>query len=108
MSAKGIDMEKLIEETIKNANQYFLGLGFQEDQIGALLESGKRDLTEEMTKLSNLLKEEEVNIDTINLSLHALKGLFLMMGNTQIADKLNDLRQENAHNIVDIKMLLNI
>lgn len=103
-------MEQLIDETIKNANQYFVGLGFQEDQAKALLESGKRDLTEEVNKLSNLLKEEHINIDTINLSLHALKGLFLMMGNTKVADKLNELRQENEHqsNIIEIKRVLNI
>lgn len=103
-------MEKLIEDTIENANQYFVGLGFQKEQVEALLESGKRDLSEEVHKLSKLLGEEPINIDTINLSLHALKGLFLMMGNTKIADKLNELRQENQNhnNIIEIKQVLNI
>ena len=103
-------MEQLIDETIENANQYFVGLGFKEDQVGALIESGKRDLTEEVNKLSKLLEEKHINIDTINLSLHALKGLFLMMGNIRIANKLNELRQENElqSNIIEIQKVLGI
>ena len=95
---------------IKNANQYFIGLGFQEDQIGALVETGERDLTQELDKLSKLLNEDQVNIEAINLSLHALKGLFLMMGNTQTANHLNELRQksESQSRIVEIKKVLGI
>jgi hypothetical protein len=103
-------MEKIINETMIIAHQHFKQFGFENEQIVPLLESGKRDLTKELTKLQNLLKEEVKEIDQINLSTHALKGLFLTMGNVTVADKLIDIRNdsETAHMITEIKVLLDI
>ena len=101
-------MEKLINETVEIARKHFQGFGFEDEQIEPLLEAGKRDLTKELNKLQTLLENERIDIDVINLSLHALKGLLLNMGNSRVADKLTELREEkeNTQLLADIKALL--
>lgn len=103
-------MEKVINETVEMAHKHFKQFGFEDEQIVQLLASGKRDLTKELNKLQTLLEKESIDIDTVNLSLHALKGLFLTMGNTAVADKLVELHQESkdTHIINDIKNLLSM
>lgn len=103
-------MEKLINETVEIARKHFKMFGFEDEQIGSLLKSGKRDLENELKRLQKVLEDEPINIDTINLSLHALKGLFLTMGNTTVADKLVELRQEsdNMPMVNEIKELLGV
>lgn len=103
-------MERIINETMVIAHQHFKKFGFENEQIVPLLESGKRDLTKELTKLQKLLEEEVIDIDKINLSTHALKGLFLTMGNVTVADKLIEIRydSETTHMITKIKLLLDI
>jgi hypothetical protein len=103
-------MEKVINETAEMAHKHFKEFGFEDEQIVQLLESGKRDLTKELNKLQKILDQEPIEIDTVNLSLHALKGLFLTMGNTAVADKLIELRQESeiTRIINDIKKLLGV
>lgn len=103
-------MEKVINETVEIARKHFEMFGFEEEQIVPLLASGKRDLEKELKKLQNVLEDELKNIDTINLSLHALKGLFLTMGNNIVADKLIELRQESDDtlNINEIKVALGL
>ncbi|MGB5964990.1 MAG: hypothetical protein WBF77_09285 [Sulfurimonadaceae bacterium] len=103
-------MEKLIDETVEIARQHFKGFGFEDEQIISLLEAGRRDLTKELNKLRTLLEREPIEIDVVNLSLHALKGLLLNMGNIMAADKLVDLRQESgdARIISEIKSLLGV
>ncbi len=91
-------MEMLISKTIEIANQHFGGFGFNEDQIAKLLESGKRDLEAELSTLKELLSKEQYDIEEIDFSLHALKGLLMNMGNVEIANKLNEIRQEKAKN----------
>ena len=101
-------MDKLINETIEIARKHFQGFGFSDEQTVPLLEAGKRDLTKELNKLQKLLDSEVIEVDEINLSFHALKGLLLNMGNSAIADKLVELRQENvnADIIAEIKSLI--
>jgi len=98
-------MEKVIEETLKIAKEKFLKFGFKEEQIEQLLASGKRDLLSELEKLKALLATEPYDIEAINKSLHALKGLFFNMGNTEAGDIMADLRKEDnmAENIKKIK-----
>ena len=108
MDIQEIKMEKVINETVEIARKHFKKFGFEDEQIVSLLESGKRDLTKELTKLQKLIEKELIEIDTINLSLHALKGLFLTMGNIAVADTLDDLRQESTDTLIirKIKKLL--
>jgi hypothetical protein len=103
-------MEKLINETVEIARKHFKMFGFEDEQTIQLIESGKRDLTKELNKLQKLLEKEIIEIDAVNLSLHALKGLFLTMGNTAVADKLIELRQEseNIRIISEVKELLGV
>ena len=101
-------MEKLIDETVEIARKRFGEFGFSDDQVVKLLESGKRDLVKEFGKLQKLLEEEPEDIKAINLSMHAIKGLLLNMGNMALADKFIELRQEGeSRNIItEIKTLL--
>ena len=91
-------MEILISKTMEIARQHFGGFGFNEDQIAKLLESGNRDLEIELSTLQELLQQENYNLEDIDFSLHALKGLLMNMGNVDVANKLNELRQEKAKN----------
>ncbi len=106
---KELYMDKLINETVEIARKHFQGFGFEDEQIVPLLEAGKRDLTNELEKLRTLVANERIDIDVLNLSLHALKGLLLNMGNSEVADKLNELREEeevSAQLLTDIKAML--
>lgn len=100
-------MEQLINETVETARQHFKGFGFEDEQIEPLLAAGERDLRKELDKLRQLLEQDTVNIESVNLSLHGLKGLLLNMGNTTVADKLVELRQEkDEHILSELKSLL--
>lgn len=103
-------MQNLINETMEMASEHFKNFGFEEEQIVPLLESGKRDLTKELNNLQELLRKEVIEIHTINLSLHALKGLFLTMGNATVGEKLSEIRNESDEKriINEIKLLLAI
>ncbi len=85
-------MERLIDETLQIAQKKFSAFGFKEEQVTQLLASGKRDLENEIGKLEVLLEEENVSIDRLNQSLHALKGLLYNMGNTDAGDVMVDIR----------------
>jgi len=90
-------MEELIEETKRIAAERFKTFGFAQAQIDQLLASGERDMKKELAHLRELLMQEPNDIELINRSLHALKGLFLNMGNDDAAEKLTDLRKEEDH-----------
>ena len=102
-------MKNLINETMEIASHHFKNFGFEEEQIEPLLASGKRDLTKELNKLQELLLQKEViEIDKINLSVHAMKGLFLTMGNVTVGEKLSEIhnKSEDTRIINEIKGLL--
>jgi len=101
-------MEKLITETMSIASEKFKNFGFKEEQIDQLLASGKRDLEEEGKKLKVLLNEDTPDIEKINQSLHALKGLLYNLGNTKAGDMMTDLRNDPdiADHIEKIKEIL--
>jgi hypothetical protein len=103
-------MEKLISETMQIARERFMAFGFKETQIEQLLESGKRDLEKEISKLSQLIGEDELNFQEINQSLHAIKGLLYNMGNMDAGDIMVDLRNniENKESISKIKTLIGV
>lgn len=103
-------MKNLINETMEIASEHFKNFGFEDEQIVPLLESGKRDLTKELNNLQELLKKEVIEIHPVNLSLHALKGLFLTMGNITVGEKLSEIRNESddKHIINEVKVLLAI
>jgi len=89
-------MQTLIDDTLMIARDHFRGFGFEEQQITPLLEAGNRDLTRELQKLQGLLSREPVPHEEINLSMHALKGLLLNMGNVDAAEKFTELRRQSG------------
>lgn len=103
-------MKNLISETMEIASKHFKNFGFEDEQIIPLLESGERDLTKELNNLQALLRKEVIEIHAINLSVHALKGLFLTMGNVEVGNVLNELHKESAdsHKITEIQHLLRL
>jgi hypothetical protein len=103
-------MEKLISETLQIARERFAAFGFKETQIEQLLESGRQDLEEEISKLSQLIMAEEHDLQEINQSLHAIKGLLYNMGNMDAGDIMVDLRNtiENEESISKIKTLIGV
>ena len=103
-------MKNLINETMEIASQHFKNFGFEDEQIEPLLASGKRDLTKELNKLQELLQKEIIEIDKINLSVHAMKGLFLTMGNLSVGEKLSEIhnKSEDTRIINEIKKLLSL
>ena len=103
-------MEKVINETVEMAHEHFKKFGFEDAQIVQLLESGKRDLTKELNKLQKILDQEPIEIDKVNLSIHALKGLFLTMGNAKAGEKLTELHNKSGDTriLAEIKFLLDL
>ncbi|WP_041672662.1 hypothetical protein [Sulfurovum sp. NBC37-1] len=101
-------MEKLITETMLIASEKFQNFGFKKEQIEQLLTSGKRDLEEESEKLKILLDERTPDIEKINQSLHALKGLLYNLGNMEAGDIMADLKNnlDTAKQIEKIKKIL--
>jgi hypothetical protein len=89
-------MERLINETLQIARERFAAFGFKEEQIQKLLESGKQDLEKEIRKLNSLIEEENLDINLLNQTLHALKGLLYNMGNTKAGDIMTDLKNETG------------
>jgi len=85
-------MTELIETTIELAKKNFRSIGFKEEQIAQLVFLGRKDLEQEGENLKRILSNNEMDIQALNDSLHALKGLLSNMGNKQIADKLIELK----------------
>ncbi|MCF6206792.1 MAG: hypothetical protein L3J47_07885 [Sulfurovum sp.] len=101
-------MGSLVEESLKIADERFKAFGFSDTQREQLLVSAKRDLESEVAKLRELLALETTDLERINQSLHAIKGLLYNMGNTEAGDRFNDLRNDTAkeEQIQKIEMLL--
>ena len=103
-------MEALISETLQIARERFKAFGFKERQIEQLLESGKRDLEKEIALLSRLIEDKEYDIQRVNQSLHAIKGLLYNMGNTAAGDLMVNLKSsiKNQESIDRIKTLIGV
>ena len=92
-------MDQIIEETLQIAKEKFLSFGFKEEQVAQLLDSGKRDLEKEISTLKTLLDSAPYDIEQLNKSLHALKGLFFNMGNTVAGELMAELRENDDPDI---------
>jgi len=101
-------MEDLISETLQIAREKFSAFGFKEEQIDQLLTSGRNDLEKELHTLAALLETEETDIENLNQSLHALKGLLYNMGNMEAGNIMNELRTEGkvSERIDEIKKIV--
>jgi len=88
-------MLEIIETTLQLAKEKFEKFGFKEEQVSQLIESGRKDLEQEISKLKDILHSSDIDMKVLNDSLHALKGLLLNMGNNKIADKLIELKNSD-------------
>jgi hypothetical protein len=89
-------MENLVQISLMIARKKMQGMGFNDEQIDRLLETGKRDLENEFAKLKSLIESDEDNAEAINQSLHALKGLLLNLGNEKLAARFIELRSNES------------
>ncbi|GEM_PF-2497379 len=96
-------MQQLIDESLQIAKEQFLGYGFTEEQFEPLLQTAKRDLERELTKLLSLLSQNPLNMEALSLNLHSLKGLLLNMGNKKASDLIVDIRSGIQDGNIDIK-----
>lgn len=107
-------MNTIITETLAIAQKQFSFYGFTPEQIDALLHSAQKDISTALSTLQTLLAQESKDVVGINNAIHGLKGVLATMGNTDIADKLDEIHKENTHseeatiNIAQIKTLLRI
>ena len=101
-------MQRIIRETEEIAYRYLGEFGFSKDEISPLVSTGKKDLEANLIKLKALINSGQICTDEINNTLHALKGLFFHLGNTEVAKELNEIRSDldNKASIEKIKHLL--
>ncbi len=102
-------MQQIITDSIEIATKQFKSFGFKDEQILPLVSSGKRDLTNEMNILKELLVQNS-DTEAINNSIHALKGLLSTMGNKDIVKRLSSIHNEteNIINVSQIQELLGL
>lgn len=101
-------MEELIKASVACAKKRFAAFGFNETQTAPLLASGERDLRNELAMLAAILESSPLDVETLNRSLHAVKGLLLNMGNAEAAEMFTELRQQldDSETIENLKVLL--
>jgi hypothetical protein len=99
-----------MKESLQIATEKFKSFGFNDAQIEQLLTSATQDIKREIEKLYPLLESDTADIQKINQSLHALKGLLYNMGNTEAGDKMAALVNDDTlgEQIADIKKILHL
>lgn len=85
-------MKNIIDDTVVISYSYLKAFGFKDEQISLLIEVGKKDLHNELSKLKVLMDADTISLEDINNVLHALKGLLFQLGNHELAEKLNEIR----------------
>ena len=101
-------MYRLVEESLRIAKERFGSFGFSKEQTEQLLASGRRDLESELKVLEELLLAGTPDIEAIDKSLHALKGLLYNLGNIEAGDMMISLRESGdiGSNIERIRSML--
>jgi len=101
-------MKNIILETEQLAYEYLKGFGFSDEQITPLVTLGIKNLSESLEKLKKLLNEEGYSLKDLDNILHAIKGLLLQLGHTQLAQKLNAIRLDlnSPNTVISINELL--
>ncbi len=89
-------MKRIIEKTENIARTYLAGFGFAEAQIDPLITQAKIDMLREFERLDILMHSEQIDWQALDRTLHALKGLLFNLGNHDLAEKLESLREEEG------------
>jgi len=99
-----MEIERILDHYSKIGEEFFLNIGFGEDEIEIILNSFKRDLSQELDKLYSSNQESEIR-DT----LHALKGLLRNIGAEEKAMEIEKIyQQETQIQKADIEKLFEI
>ena len=101
-------MQKIIDQTEKTARTYFGAFGFADEQISALIATGKKDLQSKLSELETLLDAPETTTEELNSVLHALKGLLFQLGNQELGEQINEIRShlDDESALDDIRRIL--
>ena len=101
-------MYKIINDTEAIAYKHLQAFGFSEEQVTPLVTQAKKDMENELTKLKTLIEDDTVSIEALNNVLHALKGLMFQVGNSEIAEQINEIRShlDSQKTIEEIRDLL--
>jgi Ni,Fe-hydrogenase I large subunit len=87
-------MKNLIHETEKKAYLYLQEFGFEENEVAPVVTKGLSELKSILEKLKNFLEtSQEGDMEILDDLLHALKGLLFQLGNHEMADKVEKLRE---------------
>ncbi len=97
-------MKRIIEKTETMAREYLTGFGFGEAQIEPLIAQAKNDLSREFVRLETLMESESADWEAFDKSLHALQGLLFNLGNHDLAERLETLREEEGVDTVVEKL----
>jgi len=99
-----MNTERVIKYYTKIAKDFFLYMGFGEDEIRVIIDSFQRDLSKELDKL-----QSSSNDSDIRDRLHALKGLLRNIGAEKKAMEIEKIyRQESQIQKADIEKLFEI
>jgi len=88
-------MQKIIDKTEIIAMEYLTGLGFGRDQVEPLIAQARSDLETEFARLESIRRSPSPDAETLDRSLHAIKGLLFNLGNHALAEKLEAIRAEH-------------
>ncbi len=103
-------MDNIIEKILSDAKSNFENFGFEEDDITYLLKKAKNDLEKQFGDLKQVLEKPSIDVDKLDKSLHALKGLMMQLGSIELANKINSYREllESNQDLEDLKNTLQL
>ena len=103
-------MDNIIEKILSDAKSNFENFGFEEDDITYLLNKARDDLEKQFSDLKQILEKPSIDIDKLDKSLHALKGLIMQLGSIELANKINSYREllESNQDLEDLKNTLRL
>jgi len=101
-------MQNIIDKTEIIAVEYLTGLGFGREQVEPLIAQARTDLEREFARLESLRRSPHPDAETLDRSLHAIKGLLFNLGNHELAEKLEAIRAEHEveRMLADLKRVL--
>lgn len=101
-------MSRLIDDILLNAKSYFRGFGFDDGDIEYLLQKGRRDLEMLVQEVNSILESNPVDMELLDKKLHALKGVIMQLGSSDIAMKINQMRDalNNQDTIDNLKEII--
>ena len=88
-------MKKIIDKTEVIAMEYLMGMGFGRDQVEPLIAQARSDLETEFARLESIRCSPSPDAQMLDRSLHAIKGLLFNLGNHDLAEKLEAIREED-------------